>query len=73
MTKSFSGTFQPIISSFGSDMLLYLLLYLVSLEVIVSLCMCRTGRNECTVDVDHEPAKEATCKAELTIPSHHCK
>ena len=37
--------------------------------------MCRTRRNEDNVDedVDHEPARGATCKAELTVPNHYSK
>ena len=37
--------------------------------------MCRTRRNEDTVDedVDHEPARGATYKAELTVPNHYSK
>ena len=37
--------------------------------------MCRTRRNEDAVDedVDHEPAKAATCKTELTVPNHYGK
>ena len=37
--------------------------------------MCRTRRNEDTVDedVEHELARGATCKAELTVPNHYSK
>ena len=37
--------------------------------------MCRTRRNEQGVDehVDHEPARAATCKTELTVPKHYGK
>ena len=40
-----------------------------------SISMCRTRRNEQAVDedVDHEPAKAATCKTELTVPNHYGK
>ena len=35
--------------------------------------MCRTRRNEDAVDedVNHEPAKEATYKTEMTVPNHY--
>ena len=47
-----------------SDFLLY-----------TSISMCRTRRNEDAVDedVEHEPAREATCKAELTVPNLYSK
>ena len=40
-----------------------------------SISMCRTRRNEDTVDenVDHEPAREATRVTELTVPNHYSK
>ena len=42
----------------------------------ISISLCRTRRNEDTVDedVDHEPARGATYyKAELIVPNHYCK
>ena len=41
----------------------------------ISISMCRTRRNENAVDedVDHEPARGATYKAELTVPNHYSK
>ena len=41
----------------------------------ISISMCRTRRNENAVgeDVDHEPARGASCKAELTISNLYGK
>jgi len=41
----------------------------------LSISICRTRRNEQGVDedVDHEPARAATCKTELTVPNHYGK
>ena len=43
--------------------------------LLTSISICRTRRTEQAVDedVDHEPAKAATCKAELTVPNHYGK
>ena len=57
-------------SNFGSDMWLYLILLTVIYKSL-KIYQCRTRRNEHTLD--YEPAKEAACKAELTIPSHYGK
>ena len=39
--------------------------------LLTSISMCRTRRNE--QGVDHEPARAATCKTELTVPNHYGK
>ena len=43
--------------------------------LLTSISMCRTRRNEQGVNehVDHEPARAATCKTELTVPNHYGK
>ena len=43
--------------------------------LFISISMCRTRRNEQAVveHVDHEPARAATCKTELTVPNHYGK
>ena len=43
--------------------------------LLTSISMCRTRRNEQAVDehVDHEPARAAACKTELTVPNHYGK